>query len=111
MSSLLLSVFFQAESGIRDLGRSRGLGDVYKCPGLLAPLVLLAAVVAFSEDTRARVRTTVLLAVALVYPLGVAAWVLTTSSGVLGSDSSGHNLYAPSSCPLYTLYAAALLAR
>ena len=22
--------FFQAEDGIRDLGRSRGLGDVYK---------------------------------------------------------------------------------
>ena len=27
---LWLSFFFQAEDGIRDLGRSRGLGDVYK---------------------------------------------------------------------------------
>ena len=27
---LLLFVFFQAEDGIRDLVRSRGLGDVYK---------------------------------------------------------------------------------
>ena len=26
----LLAVFFQAEDGIRDLVRSRGLGDVYK---------------------------------------------------------------------------------
>ena len=26
-------VFFQAEDGIRDLGRSRGLGDVYKRQG------------------------------------------------------------------------------
>ena len=28
--SLLLVFFFQAEDGIRDLVRSRGLGDVYK---------------------------------------------------------------------------------
>ena len=27
---MMLSVFFQAEDGIRDLVRSRGLGDVYK---------------------------------------------------------------------------------
>ena len=27
---ILFSVFFQAEDGIRDLVRSRGLGDVYK---------------------------------------------------------------------------------
>jgi len=27
---LLLFFFFQAEDGIRDLVRSRGLGDVYK---------------------------------------------------------------------------------
>ena len=27
---MLLFVFFQAEDGIRDLVRSRGLGDVYK---------------------------------------------------------------------------------
>ena len=30
MSSLGSSVLFQAEDGIRDLVRSRGLGDVYK---------------------------------------------------------------------------------
>ena len=29
-SSELLDFFFQAEDGIRDLVRSRGLGDVYK---------------------------------------------------------------------------------
>ena len=28
--SVLLVFFFQAEDGIRDLVRSRGLGDVYK---------------------------------------------------------------------------------
>ena len=28
--SVTLSFFFQAEDGIRDLVRSRGLGDVYK---------------------------------------------------------------------------------
>ena len=28
--SLLMFFFFQAEDGIRDLVRSRGLGDVYK---------------------------------------------------------------------------------
>ena len=30
LSDFLLVVFFQAEDGIRDLVRSRGLGDVYK---------------------------------------------------------------------------------
>ena len=35
--------FFQAEDGIRDLVRSRGLGDVYKrqawvCPAMAVPL-------------------------------------------------------------------------
>ena len=30
----LLFVFFQAEDGIRDLVRSRGLGDVYKRQGM-----------------------------------------------------------------------------
>ena len=31
--------FFQAEDGIRDLVRSRGLGDVYKRQGYFCPLV------------------------------------------------------------------------
>ena len=31
----MFSFFFQAEDGIRDLVRSRGLGDVYKRQGLL----------------------------------------------------------------------------
>ncbi len=30
VSSSLLFFFFQAEDGIRDVERSRGLGDVYK---------------------------------------------------------------------------------
>ena len=30
LRSLFLHFFFQAEAGIRDLVRSRGLGDVYK---------------------------------------------------------------------------------
>ena len=32
--------FFQAEDGIRELVRSRGLGDVYKCQVQVAPLCL-----------------------------------------------------------------------
>ena len=41
--SMLCFFFFQAEDGIRDLVRSRGLGDVYKrqrygsCRGNVAP--------------------------------------------------------------------------
>ena len=31
---MLFIVFFQAEDGIRDLVRSRGLGDVYKRQGI-----------------------------------------------------------------------------
>ena len=38
--------FFQAEDGIRDLVRSRGLGDVYKRQRLIQALVLLQQVVA-----------------------------------------------------------------
>ena len=34
---LLFFFFFQAEDGIRDLVRSRGLGDVYKRQGQLIP--------------------------------------------------------------------------
>ena len=39
----LVWFFFQAEDGIRDLVRSRGLGDVYKRQGMLcdSALVLL----------------------------------------------------------------------
>ena len=33
--------FFQAEDGIRDLVRSRGLGDVYKRQGLYFPNTLI----------------------------------------------------------------------
>ena len=32
----VLFFFFQAEDGIRDLVRSRGLGDVYKRQGVIA---------------------------------------------------------------------------
>ena len=37
MSELWVAFFFQAEDGIRDLVRSRGLGDVYKRQ-VLAPI-------------------------------------------------------------------------
>ena len=37
--SVSLLFFFQAEDGIRDLVRSRGLGDVYKRQVLLPPLL------------------------------------------------------------------------
>ena len=36
--------FFQAEDGIRDLVRSRGLGDVYKRQGYFHPRVLVFAI-------------------------------------------------------------------
>ena len=37
-ASVSLCFFFQAEDGIRDLVRSRGLGDVYKRQRLARPL-------------------------------------------------------------------------
>ena len=37
-----LAFFFQAEDGIRDLVRSRGLGDVYKRQGWKAPIPKLS---------------------------------------------------------------------
>ena len=47
---LLLNFFFQAEDGIRDLVRSRGLGDVYKrqCLCLALPGRLVDVLVARS---------------------------------------------------------------
>ena len=36
-----LVFFFQAEDGIRDLVRSRGLGDVYKRQGLVVTVLLI----------------------------------------------------------------------
>ena len=35
-------VFFQAEDGIRDLVRSRGLGDVYKRQDMNAPVIVVS---------------------------------------------------------------------
>ena len=61
---VLYYFFFQAEDGIRDLVRSRGLGDVYKrqvqgdtaarlfCLDLQAELVSIAGVYKTSEDLK-----------------------------------------------------------
>ena len=43
--SICFLFFFQAEDGIRDLVRSRGLGDVYKRQGVLTPFAVLEPVV------------------------------------------------------------------
>ena len=50
----LLVFFFQAEDGIRDLVRSRGLGDVYKRQGMLSADDLMRSVAAAGkrEDLR-----------------------------------------------------------
>eukprot|EP00656_Telonema_subtile_P025676 TRINITY_DN27715_c0_g1_i1.p1 TRINITY_DN27715_c0_g1~~TRINITY_DN27715_c0_g1_i1.p1 ORF type:complete len:109 (+),score=8.45 TRINITY_DN27715_c0_g1_i1:2-328(+) len=45
---VIVGFFFQAEDGIRDLVRSRGLGDVYKRQGVVR------AVVDVPKDTSAR---------------------------------------------------------
>ena len=48
-------VFFQAEDGIRDLVRSRGLGDVYKRQEQVRPGRVVTALVAEDEAARAAV--------------------------------------------------------
>ena len=48
--------FFQAEDGIRDLVRSRGLGDVYKRQESLAELGRTAEALVPLETVRARAR-------------------------------------------------------
>ena len=45
-----MGVFFQAEDGIRDLVRSRGLGDVYKRQGWLELRQLEEALVSVAEE-------------------------------------------------------------
>ena len=41
-SVIIVWFFFQAEDGIRDLVRSRGLGDVYKRQGVVAAVAVVA---------------------------------------------------------------------
>mgnify|MGYP003381620857 CR=1 FL=1 len=49
MESMYVLIFlFQAEDGIRDLVRSRGLGDVYKRQGLARSLLMRARLLAIS---------------------------------------------------------------
>ena len=47
---LLFCFFFQAEDGIRDLVRSRGLGDVYKRQDKLKPYSISKGTIQFSYD-------------------------------------------------------------
>ena len=42
MCNICYFFFFQAEDGIRDLVRSRGLGDVYKRQGLISSVVIIS---------------------------------------------------------------------
>ena len=50
MYVLIVVFFFQAEDGIRDLVRSRGLGDVYKRQGI--EFVRLALIEALEENSK-----------------------------------------------------------
>ena len=75
----LFVFFFQAEDGIRDLVRSRGLGDVYKRqvharPGLTAAVALVLAVVA-----RVGERVSAVLEVLVARLVGVAPTGLATA--------------------------------
>ena len=45
VSMLSICFFFQAEDGIRDLVRSRGLGDVYKRQLLMLAVYLLLLII------------------------------------------------------------------
>ena len=74
---LFVFVFFQAEDGIRDLVRSRGLGDVYKRQG---------------SYSRASSRTT------------AAAEAKVAAGSVMADTLSGAS--APDTCLLYTSDAA-----
>ena len=64
LSMCLCSFFFQAEDGIRDLVRSRGLGDVYKRQPLGSPAAIASAI--FSASARLMSPTSVMLALAAV---------------------------------------------
>ena len=47
----MVCFFFQAEDGIRDLVRSRGLGDVYKRQKILIPaIVVIGAAVSMAAS-------------------------------------------------------------
>ena len=84
-SSMLVIFFFQAEDGIRDLVRSRGLGDVYKRQGCGW----------FGGNGRTIMdEVTIRLVIAVL--LWLAAAVLVVGKLVI---SLGHAFYA---CLLYT---------
>ena len=61
--------FFQAEDGIRDLVRSRGLGDVYKRQGLVDPVdvVVEGGLVDAATEVLHRRRPTVMVRVPVSY--------------------------------------------
>ncbi len=51
-----VSIFFQAEDGIRDLVRSRGLGDVYKGQPQLSPSIFpYTSQALFLQDAKFRI--------------------------------------------------------
>ena len=56
LSSVTFCFFFQAEDGIRDLVRSRGLGDVYKRQGQRGQHVLRVGAVMVDHQKRRVVR-------------------------------------------------------
>ena len=76
---LFVFFFFQAEDGIRDLVRSRGLGDVYKRQVMFQPRVSRAAFARRSPGTwptkpgGARSWTAVIATESRVYSAGAAA--------------------------------------
>ncbi len=65
LNIVFMYFFFQAEDGIRDLVRSRGLGDVYKSP--VARQVAGASSRAMPEDRKGTVAN-VLKPVSYIHP-------------------------------------------
>ena len=72
--------FFQAEDGIRDLVRSRGLGDVYKRQGMLTKLKTVSTLPGeVKENSTAEVK---------VHPSGKFVFCLLYTSDAADERSS-----------------------
>ena len=92
---VLVFFFFQAEDGIRDLVRSRGLGDVYKRQVLNGPInPPISGTTCFFGRSVSKI---------LVDPTNAATIFVSTGTGVIGNPNGSPG---GGTCLLYTSDAA-----
>ena len=84
MSFVVVCVFFfQAEDGIRDLVRSRGLGDVYKRQQLMLPILLPLSASMGTDPLQLMVPATLAASFGYMLPVATAANTIVYGTGYI----------------------------